>query len=392
LKHLQMLLVVMCLGACSGPQDSISEKPEILCSVERLDTPHVTPKKFAAGNPFRLAVTTSDSSFQSGRLVVTEPSQLLTGIESQKKFSASADSIVRSPIGSEAFYLVNRQGAERAGSIEVISRSALPTDDKRLGDYSVGKTTNPQDIVVIQDKVAYISRLNSKNLLKVNAIDGTQRCGIDLATGLADADGLPEIFRMKLIGSELWVILQRLNSKDRRYTPADKSLIAVIDTNTDVISSVITLTGTNANSDLKYGPDGNIYVAEEGVFGVWDGGIDVINPTTKKVLGFALTEAQVQADISDFEFTSNLGLALISASKKMSMIAFDPVAKKTVGVVPSVMNTTNYLSGIWKAPDGTFLLSDRNESKPSLRHFDANLNELSPITLGLAPYFVTVTD
>jgi len=73
--------------------------------------------------------------------------------------------------------------------------------------------------------------------------------------GFADADGIPEAYRMLAHDGRVYLSLQRLTN----FAPSEYSLVAVIDAAADTVVDVdpstpgvqcIRLTGTNPNSDF----------------------------------------------------------------------------------------------------------------------------------------------
>lgn len=177
--------------------------------------------------------------------------------------------------------------------------------------FSVGNGSNPQDIVLLNPRRAYVSRYGSTDVWIVDPATGAHTGTISLAA-FADADGIPEMSQMTLVGGRVFVALQRLD-ENAFFTPTDFSAVAVIDTATNALvdcdaatSGVqpIRLTGTNPVTDLVRGDGGVLLVGEVGNYGVRDGGIDAIDLATLRATGFRCTETTLGGDIADLDVLS----------------------------------------------------------------------------------------
>ena len=121
-------------------------------------------------------------------------------------------------------YVINRFGAD---NIEVLDGTTFGL----VKQFSVGNGANPYDIAFASPTHAYVTRYESPDLWIVNPATGSHDGTISLA-GLADADGIPEMDRMIVVGPLLFVSLQRVD-RNNGFAPTDSSLVAVIDTRTD---------------------------------------------------------------------------------------------------------------------------------------------------------------
>ena len=180
--------------------------------------------------------------------------------------------------------------------------------------FSVGNGANPQDIAFASPTKAYISRYGSPSLLIVDPRDGTELGEIDLSP-FADDDGIPEMGQMAVVGSRLYVALQRLDF----FVPTDISLLAVIDMETDGIVDVdsttdgvqaITLVTTNPNEVVAVG---DLLIVSNGAgFGDQEGGIEVIDLATNSNTGVPITEVALQGDLT--------GLAMVSQEQGFAIV------------------------------------------------------------------------
>jgi hypothetical protein len=67
---------------------------------------------------------------------------------------------------------------------------------------------------------------------------------------VADADGLPEMDQMAVVGTRLFVTAQRLDRR-RGFASTGPSALVVIDTTTDQVEQVVALQGQNAFGDAS---------------------------------------------------------------------------------------------------------------------------------------------
>jgi hypothetical protein len=199
-------------------------------------------------------------------------------------------------------YVVHRL----TGQIQVIDPATFETTLQ----FSVGEGSNPHDIVVVNNHVAYVSRHASPWLYEVDPTTGDLITMIDLA-GFADRDGIPEMSMMALDGHRLFIQLQRLDPDGQ---PTHPSYLAVLDVRTNQLIDVdpaqagvqaIELTGLLPSFKMQIDDVARrLYVSEPGVFHDGSGGIDEIDLVNLTALRFITTEAQVALDISGFVLVS----------------------------------------------------------------------------------------
>ncbi len=282
-------------------------------------------------------------------------------------------------------FVVNRFGGDNLQVLDAGRNFAGVTQ------CSTGPGSNPNDIAFVNGHKAYIPLYGRSELLVVDpnpAEDCSNfiRNSIDLSE-YADADGIPEMSQVVVVGDRVYVTLQRLAS----FMPAGKGAVVVIDTNTDEVVDVIELTGENPFGQTKglTVQGGSLYVAEVGNFGVLDGGIERINLATGRAEGFIITEETLGGDLSDFVLVGpQLGYAILSlADFSNSLVAFDP----TAGTVLRTVVHGNGLSDIEINSKGELYLTDRNTKTPGVRIFRAEDGaELTttPLNTGLPPFSV----
>ncbi len=291
-------------------------------------------------------------------------------------------------------YVVNRYGAD---NIQLLD----PCDNfSTVRQFSVGSGSNPKDIAVVGETKAYVTRHNNTDLWIVNPSTGDHTGSIDLSV-YADADGFPEMDQMCVVGSRLFITIQRLD-RDYYWLPVGTSYIAVVDATADTLIDTdlitpgkqpITLTGTNPYSDLQLNPyTGKLYVSCVGEWGSQDGGVEVIDPDTYQSGGFILTESAAGGDIEDVEIVApDKGYVIIMDSGFLSvMLSFDP---ETGAILNTLYAPGEYcLQDVELAPTGDLFLADRKATNPGIRVYDISSDAqktTTPIDVGLPPYDIT---
>ncbi len=202
-------------------------------------------------------------------------------------------------------FVIGRYGCDNIQVLDPANGYATVTQ------FSVGNGSNPQDLVAISPRRAYVSRYGSTDVWIVDPVTGAHTGTVSLAA-YADADGIPEMAQMALVGGRVFVALQRLD-QNAFFTPTDYSALAVIDTTTNALVDCDTstpgvqalrLTGTNPVTDLVRAADGTLFVGEAGNYGVADGGVDAVDVEALLALGFRSSEATLGGDILDVDVLS----------------------------------------------------------------------------------------
>jgi hypothetical protein len=256
---------------------------------------------------------------------------------------------------------------------------------------STGVGSNPHDLVVVAPDKAYVTRYDRTALWVVDPSSGGcagfQRGSIDLGA-VADADGLPEMDQMAVVGTRLFVTAQRLDRR-KGFAPTGPSALVVIDTTTDQVEQVVDLQGQNAFGDasgLQRHPDGDLLLAQAGnVFRTGDGGIERVDPAALVSLGMVVTEDALGGSVTDFVLLSaTKGYAVvIDESLRNSLVAFDP---STGAPATRVFASQQFIADVTTAPDGTVWLATRT----GIRIFDPVTDQARgrPLDVGLPPFSI----
>ncbi|NBX69186.1 MAG: hypothetical protein EBR01_09525 [Proteobacteria bacterium] len=348
------------------------------------------PLKAAKMN--HLWVTTTD--YQSGLLVGID---LVQKSLEPLRIPIHSDAVVRAPKGSPYFYVINRLGAD---NIEWGDR----TNGKVLGQFSVGRATNPQDIAIINPAQAYVTRFQSNKLLKVNPRTGVRIKEIDIFEGAdskdissTDPDGRPEMTWMNLQGARLLILLQRLNS-EKGFEPSNKSQLAVLNTASDRIEQIITLKGTNPVTEMKSFFKGFV-VGEAGIIGQKDGGIEFFDSNLNS-LGWLTDEEKLGGDIVDcLILDKNRGLAIVAkdtfgVKPTTQLVLFSLVDGSVMSVVKD-SGKYSLQQLLLDEERNIVFVSDRDPKKPGILALDSR--SLVPLfasyyQTGLPPYHMVLAE
>jgi len=310
----------------------------------------------------------------------------------------STDPVAYYDVDEDMVFVVNRYLAD---NVQVIDPGP---PFETIGQYSVGNGSNPYDIRLAGHQKAYVSRYEWKTLLIVNPYSGDSLGVIDLSP-LADADGIPEMGRMEIVGDSLFVAI---NNIDRTvWQPAGPGKIAVVDTRADTLVDCdplspgvqpIILELPNPYSELRYDPcRGELLASCPGSWGALDGGVELVDPRALESKGVIVTEAGLGGDISDAVFTSGSKCYAVVLDiapwpdNFARLVAFD---RGTGEVSDTLYNQTSgsgsYLAGIEINAQQELYLCDRDVADPSVRIFDTLADTLiTRIGVGVPPFDIT---
>jgi hypothetical protein len=313
--------------------------------------------------------------------------------------SVNTDAVAHYDQNEDMVFVVNRYLAD---NIQIVDPgSGFST----TGQYSVGNGSNPHDIRLASSTKAYVTRYEWKTLLICDPYTGDSLGVIDLST-LADADGIPEMDRMEIVGDRLFVTL---NSIDRlTWLPAGPGKIAVIDVAADTLVDVdpgtvgvqpIVLSLPNPYTELRYDRcRGELYIGCLGRWGVTDGGVEVIDPVTLESRGVVTTEAQLAGDVSDVILSpGSEGYAVVMDSlpwpdNYARLTSFDRTSGEIVDTL--YIQTAGQgasLASIELSRQGELYLCDRDATLPRVRIYDTPADTLiTTVDVGVPPYDIAL--
>lgn len=285
-------------------------------------------------------------------------------------------------------YVLERYGADNIIKVEGDDLSPSGV----VYQYSVGNGANPHSIAFVSDLKAYVTRFGDTKLWVINpsaASEAAFKIGeIDLSE-YADADGLPEMSAMTLVGGKLYVGLQRFD-QDNGWVPLDGKVL-VIDTATDAVTKVIGLEKGNPQAMAAFG--GKLYVACGGsLLDPTDGGIEVIDTATDTHAGVLIPEADLGGNVGALVMRSaTKGYVIVggyvqdaAGSWVPSYVVrpFDP----SNGTVESALVGSQSAISMGLGGDGVLYVADRSTEAPGVYTYDAADNRIAgPIATGLPP-------
>jgi DNA-binding beta-propeller fold protein YncE len=301
-----------------------------------------------------------------------------------------SDALARS-LGGRV-YVVNRLNADNIQIIDLQQGYTTPAN----AQVSVGNGTNPQDIAFVNATKAYGSRLGrtAPSLLILNPTTLATLGELELSSLIKanDRDGSPEPAFMLVNNGLLYVVLQHLDQTATLFPPLVPGEIAVIDPGTDSIVRVIQLPFRNPLSQLHFSPTlRRILVSCVGNFGVNDGGIVVIDPTTNTVdPTISITEAALGGDITDFEIVSSTkAFAIVTdANFANSLVTFNPSAGQRLTTVLGPLDVFIPQMAINSRNELYVAINDTTTTTPGVRVFDTVTNRdliPGPLNVGQLP-------
>jgi DNA-binding beta-propeller fold protein YncE len=292
-----------------------------------------------------LAALAAPAPARAARAYVVE-SDFSTGSFSSTDVATRAPSCDVASVHSDArvrwyngrVYVVNRFGAD---NIEVLDGTTFGL----VKQFSVGNGANPYDIAFASPTHAYVTRYETPDLWIVNPATGTHDGTISLA-GLADADGIPEMDHLLMVGPLLFVSLQRVD-RNNGFQPTDSSLVAVIDTRTDQLVDCdaahagvqgILLPRTNPVTPFAFdAPRSRLYLGCAGHYGAPDGGIVRIDAAGLAADGVAASEDSLGGDVLDIAVKDDArAYAIVSdAAFNTQLIRWSPVTGRKLDTLYS---------------------------------------------------------
>ncbi|NOZ85543.1 MAG: hypothetical protein GXP49_04645 [Deltaproteobacteria bacterium] len=288
-------------------------------------------------------------------------------------------------------FIVERLGAD---AVALVSETGGWGIEK---EYSIAPPpgANPQDIAIVSRDKAYVPLYQAPLMVVVNPLNGERIGTIDLSE-YADDDGLPEAAWALYVNGLVFVVLQRLDSRNS-FEPTDYSMVVVIDPKVDRIIKEIRLSATNPFGKPRYSDAmGGIVIGEAGRFGVLDGGIEVVDVHSLEAGGLIVTEQAMGGDLVDAVIaTPDKGYAVIGEPRgqgvsSTKVVSFNPATGKQTDVLDQA-NTWKH-SFLELEPGGSRLwITERGRTEQGIRIFDTSSDceiTAKPIDLGLDPFML----
>ncbi len=239
--------LALSLAACgvTPPERSADGQPGP-CGALATATPSLS-----AQPPGRVLVLTTAHAFDTSSLDYFASSA--PALMEQNRIVASGDAALRN-LGGEAM-VINRG---QPGSVLRLARDV--TVKAELGLVAC----NAHDAALLPNGYAVVTCYDSDSLYVLDLDQDKVLCTVSLAAH-ADADGIPEMDRLLVVGDRLYVTLQHLD-REQFYTPAAQSVLVALATSTLEVVDAYPLPCSNPFTALVELGDGRLAVGCVGDF------------------------------------------------------------------------------------------------------------------------------
>ncbi len=322
-------------------------------------------------------VVNAAPDYSSGSFSIVELSS--KNVEKNKGVIHS-DAVAR--VYGDLIYVVNRMGAD---NITIINPQS---DYSVVKQFSVGSGSNPQDVVVVGEKI-FVS-LQLSNTVPVYSNKTYEKIAEIDTSRYADKDGFSEPGEMIFAENKLYITIMRLD-KDNYYSPTDKSYIIVVNPSDYSIEKEIELGATNPFAGIVYDKENSrIFIGETGNFGSKDGRVELLDTKSDIISQQIIPESEWGGDLNRIGYAKNKVFTVVSDENFNTVLkVFDLISSK----YNTVYSTTGFnIAGINIFDESELYLCDRTKEKPGLRIFDVvtyNQKTVDPIDTGLPPVGLT---
>jgi hypothetical protein len=302
----------------------------------------------------------------------------------------SSDPAVR--VIGDRIYVINRFGFD---NITILERDGFALVEQ----VSTGANTNPQDVARAGGKL-YVAAHDSPGLLIIDEADlaagvaGT----IDLSA-LDPADGDPDCTSVVEVGD---LIVVACGVLDESFTPRGPGAIAVIDPDTDTVTTTFELTHANPLSFLVTAdPTGplaaDVLVATAPSFSDYSSGcIERIGiGAAPAPLGCLVDNSELGGYVSALAVVDDGLVATVNTCVDGDCFT-TPTVAKLVPISPSgevgapLSGPSSHVTDVVRCPNGAMVASDTDfADEPGIRVFhDGAELTTGPLAIGLPPAFV----
>lgn len=313
-------------------------------------------------------------------------------VQEKLAITDSSDVVIRS--FDNKLFVINRGITSTIQAID-------PNNFKIVGNYSVEPSSNPHDLVVANGK-AFISRYdanlaseNKDDLWIVEPLTGRLMTSIDLKPYTTDdGERLARASLMTLAGDRLYVLIQDL-SKNFKATTEGK--VAVVNTQTNAVTQVITLKGRNPTSITYSEPLNQLWITDTGVFKsdfTTDvttpyGGLEVIDLVTNQSLGILIDDQTFSGYLFSVVLANkNLGFVTVKAE---TVATFDP-EKLTILNANLYKTKSGFLPEILVDRNGMLWIPERDPRNDGMVVLNPESKTLiaGPLAVGALPASMTL--
>jgi DNA-binding beta-propeller fold protein YncE len=231
------------------------------------------------------------------------------------------------------------------------------------------------DMEFVSGTKAYVSNMNEPKITVFNPTTGDIIKNIDISayTFRPDSNSSPYAGDMQLVGSDLYVLLQRRNG----YNPGASTLILKINTATDAITDTISTQFKNGYA-LAYA-DGVLYVSNPGSsYVLGDGGIEKIVLATKAVSAI-IDETTLGGNPNQIIYKSGTHFYVQNyiGWKNVSVVELDAASGT---IVATLANVKDAYGGIcYDDVDSKLYVGERDSVEMGVRIFQNNVQTGSTV-------------
>ncbi|MBD3321868.1 MAG: hypothetical protein GF350_12300 [Chitinivibrionales bacterium] len=292
------------------------------------------------------------------------------------KLKGTAHSIVSANISVDYSEANAAVYSIETGTVTEMNKDYLVRQD------NIGTATNIHDIAFVSSTKAYITQYGASDVVIYNPSTGEKYAQtIDLGSYSATGIATPKMDAAVVYNSKVYIGLQKY---DDSFGLTENSSVVYIDAAADSVGGEIILDAKNPQG--MHVSEERLFVACTGVFGVQDGGVEVIDLTADSTRGILVDETALGGDVSNvIVISSSRAYAVVGGSDyKNSVVPFDPGTGQVDTKVASVGNAAIF--GL--AHDGTYLyVADRDMAASGILVIDPADNSLvsGPHSTGIPP-------
>jgi DNA-binding beta-propeller fold protein YncE len=325
-------------------------------------------------------VNTGPDNPESGPKLFIAESDFLSGLLEWKGLSDNALSGSHLSIFNDAalksfggyLYVIEHFGAD----------NVMKFDPSKSGPSGVvyqthiGNNWNPQEIAFLSATKAYISNMNEPKISIFDPSSGAVSSAINIAayTFKPDSNTSPYAGAMQMVGSDLYVLLQRRNG----YNPGAPSLILKINTATDAVVDTIATKFKNGYA-MAY-TDGALYVSNPGgSFTIGDGAIEKVDLATKTV-STVITETALggKPNLIAHKSGSHFYVQNYIGWKNEKVVELDAATGTVVATLPGVKDA--YGGIFYDSTDAKLYVGERDSVEMGVRIFENNVQTGATLT------------
>jgi hypothetical protein len=253
--------------------------------------------------------------------------------------------------------------------VDLVDASLLRTIALPAGSGATGAA-------FVNDSIVLVANPGLGTVSPVNVLSGQALAEIPVGAypqGVVAVDGLAYVVNANLVN----------------FTPAGPASLTVIDGTTLQVVDEITLSGENAAA-AALGPNGLLYVIQSGSWGMGNGSLSVVNPSSRSEVshatGFGDFPGSVAADAQSRVYVGAFGIGMMVWDALTSSFVHGPTGAIEPGGIAST-------SGIGHDSAGrTYALSPDCQDPAQAHRLAADYTVELSIPVGICPFAIAFTE